>query len=91
MDAEGKPAVAADLEKYERVIMPGRSGPRIATRVMISAPGQGVRVRLTMYDPKVIASLPKPRIFDLDYLLKAYGVKPEQVESLDNPAPGVGG
>lgn len=89
LDSGGKVAVSAVLTKYERVAMPpgAPSVPRMATRVEADAyQGQKkLRVRLTLYDPLVSASRPKPKSFDLDELLKAYRIN--NVEHLDQPEP----
>jgi len=96
LDGMGNVAVAAALSRYQSVDVDGdaRARARIAGRLDIEAPGRETTVIMSVYDPENSGHM-KQTPFDLEALLRAYGVKDVvDIDRDDGPrasGPGRGG
>ena len=92
LGAGGKVLVSADLRDFQTVqVRPDPEGPVLSgsmpTRVLTSVDRGRVRVRMTLYDPQVGGSRPKPAAFDFQNLVKSLNVG--EIEDMDAPRPAV--
>jgi hypothetical protein len=79
-------AATASLGSYQAVqLAGGKPGPRIATKINGSAPASHLDVRLTLYDPEISASRPRPAVFEIKSWLTALRVEPANLVNLNPP------
>lgn len=93
LGAGGKVLVSADLRDFQTVqARPDPEGPVLSgsmpTRVLTSVDRGRVRVRMTLYDPQVGGTRPKPAAFDFQNLVKSLNVS--EIEDMDAPRPAAG-
>jgi hypothetical protein len=91
LDTAGRAVLVSELSKYEAVNQIGSGAgerPRIATEIVASFDGGRTRIRMRLNDPESGGRRPPAAAFDLETLLRSYGVR--RVESLDDAADATG-
>lgn len=82
LDAAGRVVAEAALSNYDVVELPfPKTGPRIATQMLMSINAGRERMRLKLWAPENRGSRPRPGIFDLERLAASQGI--EEIVDLD--------
>lgn len=73
---EGETVATSRLSRHERVrnATGAARTPRIPLRAEVDIPAADARLELTLSRAELSASRPKPQVFDLEHLLRAFGV-----------------
>jgi hypothetical protein len=85
----GDVVLAADLSKHQPIaVRSPKTGwsPTVATILEGSQASDGLRIRMTLFDPETGGGRPKAQSFDFDRWRDALGVR--EIERLDQGAPG---